>query len=136
VDRLSMAHSLEVRSAFLDTGVISFVSGLPGGLKIREGETKYLLKRVASRFFPRDMVYRPKEGFVMPVNGWLLRDLEGDVRDTLSPGRLAEHGLFNPAAVGRWVDEFYRGNAGHANKVLSLLAFQEWHGLYRPSLAA
>ena len=72
VDRLSMAHSLEVRTAFLDTAVVEYVASLPGSLKIRDGETKYLLKRAAERYFPTEMAFRPKEGFVMPVTDWLL----------------------------------------------------------------
>jgi asparagine synthase (glutamine-hydrolysing) len=135
VDRLSMAHSLEVRSAFLDTEFVTFASALPGEWKIRGGETKYLLKRAACRYFPWEMVFRPKEGFVMPINGWLLRNLEDYVRQTLSPASLAAHRLFAPGTVGRLVKEFYAGRTEHAKKILSLLAFQEWHALYQPSLA-
>nr|MBA3805781.1 asparagine synthase (glutamine-hydrolyzing) [Acidobacteriota bacterium] len=62
VDRLSMAHSLEVRTAFLDTDVVTFVAGLPGHLKINNGVTKYLLKKAALRYFPEEMVFRKKEG--------------------------------------------------------------------------
>ena len=134
VDRLSMAHSLEVRSAFLDTEVVSFAARLPGAWKIRNGETKYLLKRVAERFFPREMVYRPKEGFVLPVNGWLTQKLEDYVRQTLSPSQLAKHGLFNAGQVQRLVQEFYAGKTVHANRLLSLLAVQEWFALYKPAV--
>jgi len=65
VDRLSMAHSLEVRSAYLDTDFVRFIASLPGHLKIRNGETKALLKRAALRYFPSEMVHRPKEGFLI-----------------------------------------------------------------------
>jgi asparagine synthase (glutamine-hydrolysing) len=136
VDRLSMAHALEIRSAFLDTDVVTLVSRLSGRWKIRDGQTKYLLKRAALRYFPEEMVCRPKEGFVMPINAWLMRDLEQYVRQTLDPRGLARHGLFNLAQVQRWLDEFYGGRTEHANKILSLLAFQEWHDLYRPEIAA
>ncbi len=134
VDRLSMAHSLEVRTAFLDTDVVKFVAALPGRLKIKGGETKYLLKLAARRYLPDEMVYRPKEGFVMPVNGWLVRRLQAYVRETLGPSQLAQHGLFNTEVVTQWIEEFYAGREQHANKILSLLAFQEWYQLYRPSL--
>jgi asparagine synthase (glutamine-hydrolysing) len=139
VDRLSMAHSLEVRAPFLDTEVVTFVAGLDGAWKIRHGETKYLLKRAAARYFPEAMVDRPKEGFVMPVADWLHRDYESYVRDTLSRERLRAHGLFDGARVRAVVDGFYRGGGGYreANKVLSLLVFQEWYELYmRPAPAA
>ncbi len=132
VDRLSMAHSLEVRSAYLDTEVVEFVASLHGSLKIRDGKTKYLLKQAAARYFPEEMVWRPKEGFVMPVTDWLLRDLEEYVRTTLGPERLGAHGLFDAAAVGALVDGFYReaGDYRYGNKILALVVFQEWFDLY------
>jgi asparagine synthase (glutamine-hydrolysing) len=132
VDRLSMAHSLEVRSAYLDTAVVEYVASLPGSIKIRDGETKYLLKRAAERYFPSEMAFRPKEGFVMPVTEWLLRDLEPYVRDTLSDASLKRSGVFDSAAVGRLVDGFYRdrGDYRYGNKILSIVVFQEWFDLY------
>lgn len=132
VDRLSMAHSLEVRTAFLDTDLVSFVASLPGCLKIKNGETKYLLKQAARRYFPDDMVFRKKEGFLMPITQWLLGDLEGYVRDTLSPQRLGKHGLFRADYVQGLVDGLYRNKSDYqaVNKVYSLLVFQEWYDLY------
>jgi asparagine synthase (glutamine-hydrolysing) len=132
VDRLSMAHSLEVRSAFLDTDVVTFVAGLPGRLKIRDGQTKWLLKQAARRYFPAEMVDRPKEGFVMPVARWLGRDLEWYVRETLGPERLRKHGLFDVDRVQDLVDGLYREERDHTyvNRVLSLIVFQEWYELY------
>ncbi len=132
VDRLSMAHSLEVRTAFLDTDVVELVAGISGWRKIAGGETKRLLKLAASRYFPSEMVHRPKEGFVMPVTDWLLKGLEDYVRDTLSPSRLQRHGLFDATAVTALVDRLYREGGDHTavNKVLVLLTFQEWYDLY------
>ncbi|MGE3401290.1 MAG: asparagine synthase (glutamine-hydrolyzing) [Vicinamibacterales bacterium] len=135
VDRLSMAHSLEVRSAFLDTAVVEFVASLPGSLKIAGGVTKYLLKRAAERYFPAAMIHRPKEGFLMPVTQWVQGPLEAWVRETLAPRRLAMHGLFDPAGVQALVTRIYEPDADYrdVNKVLALLAFQEWYELYRPA---
>ncbi len=132
VDRLSMAHSLEVRTAFLDTDVVTFVAGLPGKLKIRDGESKYILKKAALRYFPQEMVFRRKEGFLMPIGEWLGRDLEGYVRQTLSRERLRKHEIFDEDRVQTLVDAFYQGHSGprYANQVLSLIVFQEWYELY------
>ena len=132
VDRLSMAHSLEVRSAFLDTEVVEYVAGLPGTLKIRDGHTKYLLKQAALRYFPEEMVHRPKEGFLMPVTEWMRGPLEGWVRETLAPERLRVHGLFDPVGVTALVDRIYHPAAHYTdvNKVLVLLVFQEWYEMY------
>lgn len=132
VDRLSMAHSLEVRSAYLDTDVVEFVARLDGQRKIAGGDTKHPLKQAALRFFPPEMVNRPKEGFIMPVTEWLLSGLESYVRDTLSSTRLARHGLFDAAAVQQLVEDLYVRGGDHTdvNKVFVLLIFQEWYDLY------
>jgi asparagine synthase (glutamine-hydrolysing) len=132
VDRLSMAHSLEVRSAFLDTDVVEYVASLPGSLKIHNGETKYLLKRAAARYFPSEMIHRPKEGFLMPVTEWILGDLQRWVRDTLSPERLELHGMFDSQRVHGLIDRLYQPGADYAlvNKVLVLVVFQEWYEMY------
>jgi asparagine synthase (glutamine-hydrolysing) len=132
VDRLSMAHSLELRTAYLDTEFVTFIGTIPGHLKIKNGDTKHLLKRAALRYFPEEMVYRPKEGFLMPIAQWMTRDLEGYVRDTLHPCRLARHGVFRAEEVNRLVDQLYRPGSDymHANRVFALIVFQEWYDLY------
>ncbi|MBI4532725.1 MAG: asparagine synthase (glutamine-hydrolyzing) [Candidatus Melainabacteria bacterium] len=132
VDRLSMAHSLEVRSAYLNTDLVRFVASLPGQLKIKDGETKYILKKAALKYFPRDMVFRRKEGFLMPITEWIASDLEGYVRETLSAERLSKHGIFQVATVQSLVDRLYSSQSDHTdvNKVLSLIIFQEWYELY------
>jgi asparagine synthase (glutamine-hydrolysing) len=132
VDRLSMAHSLEVRSAFLDTEVVEFVASLPGSLKIRNGETKYILKRAAARYFPEEMIHRPKEGFLMPVAQWVLAGLKPWVRETLSADRLAVHGLFDAARVHALVHRLDEPGADYrtVNRVLALVIFQEWYEMY------
>ena len=132
VDRLSMAHALEVRSPFLDTDLVEFVASLPGRLKICNGETKHLLKKAALRYFPEEMVRRPKEGFLMPITGWVLGHLQPWVRETLSPERLRLHGLFDSAEVKRLVDRLREPGADYldVNRVLVLAIFQEWYELY------
>lgn len=132
VDRLSMAHSLELRSGYLDTALVEFVARVPGEMKMAGGETKRLLKLAALRYFPREMVYRPKEGFLMPVTTWLAGDLREYVHATLSDERLASHGFFRPEAVRTIVDRAYAEPWDYLlmNKVFSLLVFQEWHDLY------
>jgi asparagine synthase (glutamine-hydrolysing) len=132
VDRLSMAHSLEVRSAYLDTDVVEFIASLPGSVKIKNGETKYLLKQAALRYLPEEMVRRKKEGFIMPITDWLLRDLQEFVRETLSPNRLAAHGFFDSTKIRDIVDRIYKTQAHYTevNKVYSLIVFQEWFELY------
>ena len=132
VDRLSMAHSLEVRSAFLDTDVVEFVASLPGSMKIGDGLTKRLLKLAALRRFPEEMVHRPKEGFLMPITEWMRRDLRPWVRETLHPSRLGRHGVFAPDAVEALVAALDRPDCDYraVNKVLVLVIFQHWYEMY------
>lgn len=130
VDRLSMAHSLEVRTAYLDPDFIRLAASIPGRLKIKDHEVKYILKRAALKYLPREIAFRKKEGFVMPINDWLLRSLGEYVREVLSPVELTRHGLFDAGPVQALVDRFYAGDRSLANKVFSLLAFQVWYDIY------
>ena len=74
VDRLSMVNSVEPRSPFLDQDLWEYVMALPDHYKVREGETKILLKKVASKYLPHNLVFRRKEGFVFPLYQYLVRD--------------------------------------------------------------
>jgi len=130
VDRLSMAHSLEVRTAFLDHEFISLAFSIPGALKIKAGEVKHILKKAALKYLPHELVYRKKEGFVLPINLWLLEHMESYVKDLLGSRRLALHGMFDAAYVQELLAEFYGGKKERANRVLSLLAFQVWYEGY------
>jgi asparagine synthase (glutamine-hydrolysing) len=132
VDRLSMAHSLEVRSPYLDPEFVDFVCTIPGHLKINNGVTKYILKKAALKYLPEEVVFRSKEGFLMPVTQWVHNDLQEYVRATLSPANLSKHGIFDAAAVGRLVDDLYEKPTDYrqVNKALALVVFQVWYDIY------
>jgi len=132
VDRLSMAHSLEIRAPYLDYEFVELAAQIPGMLKIKNGETKYILKRLALRYLPEEIVYRKKEGFLLPISFWLRYKLEDYVRTTLCRSRLEKHGFFNADYVQKLVDDFYLGeeNWQLANKIFTLLVFQIWYELY------
>ena len=80
-----MAHGLEIRSPFLDCRLVDYVNSLPGSYKIRNGETKYLLKQAAKGLLPDDIIFQKKEGFIPPIHDWLRTELKEFVTDTLSP---------------------------------------------------
>ncbi len=133
LDRLSMVHSLELRTAYLDTDFVEFVAGLPGNLKIRDGVTKYILKQAALRFFPPEMVHREKDSRFMPLTGWVLKDLEPYVRATLDASRLRKHHLFDVDYVTGVIDRLYHHEDRDyrlVNKMLTLLVFQQWYEMY------
>jgi asparagine synthase (glutamine-hydrolysing) len=126
VDRLSMAHSVEVRPPFLDHRLVEFAAGLPGTVKIKGGRVKHILKEAMRGLLPADLLDRPKEGFVMPINEWLLDRWRGFVESTLSPAQLSRHGLLAPEPVGRMLADHYANRAQHGNRVWNLLMFQLW----------
>jgi len=126
VDRLSMAHSLETRTAYLDREFVELAASLPGRLKIRDGENKYILKRAARPYLPSDLIDRPKEGFVMPVNRWLMGDLGEFTGRVLHPERVHVAAMMRPEVVGSLVARFQRGDTSLANRVLSLIALHVW----------
>ncbi|HIB66382.1 MAG TPA: asparagine synthase (glutamine-hydrolyzing) [Phycisphaerales bacterium] len=129
-DRLSMAHSLEIRTAFLDTQVMEFVARIPERFKIRDRDVKVALKTAARPYLPASAIDRPKEGFVLPVNQWLQGWLFSYAKEALSPSELKRHDLFSAKEVTSLLNRFEGGDAGLANKILSLLSFQIWYDIY------
>ncbi|MBI4552693.1 MAG: asparagine synthase (glutamine-hydrolyzing) [Candidatus Latescibacteria bacterium] len=126
-DRTTMAHALELRSPFLDHRVVEFASRLPFRLKVRRGETKYLLKRTMASMLPRQIVYRKKKGFNTPISIWFRGPLKDLLIETLSPQALSQHDVFNPQAVARLIAEHLEGTRDHGLRLWGLLCFQLWH---------
>lgn len=126
VDRMSMAHSLEVRVPLLATPVVEAAFALPDREKLRHLATKPLLKRVAARYVPRECVYRPKEGFSIPMKHWLSGELRPRLEDLLSAERLRREGRFRVDAVERLKREHFEGRENHAHLLWALLVYQDW----------
>jgi asparagine synthase (glutamine-hydrolysing) len=130
VDFLSMAHSVEVRSPFLDYRLVELAATIPGRLKIRNGNVKDILKRSVEPLIPEGITKRPKEGFVLPIFDWMVDKLKDYSTDVLSEARIARHGLFNGDAVRRLIGAYYAGNRSNAVKVWNLMMFQVWWETY------
>jgi asparagine synthase (glutamine-hydrolysing) len=99
-------------------------------MKIRRGRVKSILKDAVADLLPAGVVDRPKEGFVMPINEWLLEQLKGFVLDTLSPPHLARHGLLDPAALAALLARYYAGERRLASRIWNLVSFQMWWQRY------
>lgn len=126
-DVLAMAHSLEIRTPYLDHRLVDFVFSIPSSLKIRKGETKWLLKQVAARYLPRELVERPKEGFVEPSVYWIQRELRDYCRAQFGSPRFNALGLLDTGYARAVVDGFYDAPTfAVAKKVWSLLMFALW----------
>lgn len=130
VDRLSMAHSVEVRPPFLDHRLVEFAATLPGSMKIKDGQTKHILKQALKDLLPPELLNRPKEGFIMPINTWLLGKLWPYVQAVLAPSRLKRHGLFDPGALATLLGQHSSGSHDRGSQIWNLLAFQLWWERY------
>lgn len=133
VDRATMTHSLEARVPYLDHRFVEFCARLAPGQKIRERDHKHVLKRVAERYLPPDIVRRGKQGFVMPLSEWLAGRLAHEVDDHLGPHGLERRGLFAPGALTALVGEHRAGRRNHAGRLWALLILERWFRRYAPS---
>ena len=123
VDRMSMAHGLEVRTPFLDHPFVEWSATLPSSLKLRGPTGKLILKQAIRARLPEYIVDRPKQGFSLPVTRWLRGPLHDRLRSTLSGGPLADSGLFDLNFVRRAIEEHRSGRADHGACLWSLLNF-------------
>ncbi len=109
VDRMSMAHSLEVRPPFLDHEIVEFAASIPEHFKIRGRVQKYLLKRLMRGKLPSEVLTREKTGFDIPAHDWLRRELKPLLLDTLIGAKLRQSGLFRPGALERQIEDHLAG---------------------------
>jgi asparagine synthase (glutamine-hydrolysing) len=127
VDIASMANSLEARSPFLDHKLIEFAATLPEHIKQKGSETKTLLKKIAARLVPREVVYRQKMGFAVPLRYWLGNEMHDFTRDTLLSERATSRGLFNTSVVERLLEEQRDDVADNSWKIWTLLMLELWY---------
>jgi len=125
-DRMSMAISLEARVPLLDKELVEMAFCVPDKFKAAGGNTKILLKQIAAKYAPADCVFRPKEGFSMPVKNWLNTTLRPLLEESLNIKRIKLDGLFQPAAIERLKYEHLQGVANHSHILWSLIVFHKW----------
>jgi asparagine synthase (glutamine-hydrolysing) len=126
VDRASMAVSLEARVPLLDHRVFEFAWSLPLDYKIRDGEGKWVLRRLLGRHVPQDVWDRPKMGFGVPIDRWLRDDLREWAGDLLSPASLRDGGFFDADVVGGAWNDHSSGRAGRHHQLWPVLMFEAW----------
>ena len=127
VDRMSMAVSLEARSPFLDHRLIEWLATLPISLKLRGMTRKFLLRRLADRYFPKGMFNRPKQGFAIPLSVWFQDEL-GDwlIRRLSGNAKFSE--MFELSVVTALLDQHRRGRGDHSHRLWALLMLGEFLG--------
>ena len=138
VDRMSMAHSLEVRAPFLDHRLAELLNRTKFSAKLPGGRQKYILRRAVADYFPEDFLARRKQGFVVPLQRWFRGDLAGHLRSRLlAPGAASTQVIARPA-IERILSEHSRGQRAWDGALWALLIFEHWcsrFGLTADSLA-
>lgn len=129
-DRMTSAHALEARVPLIDHHVVELMATIPDNLKIARFNKKYLLKKVAERFIPKDVIYRKKAGFSIPLSKWLREDIKQYVSDLLSEKTLKQVGYFNTSFVTQLLNEHQTYKANHSEKLWALVNFVIWHQRY------
>ena len=127
VDIASMANSLEARSPFLDHNVIEFAASLPEKMKSSGVETKSFLKKLASRLVPKEVIYRRKMGFGVPIGKWFRGEMKAFVKEVLLSERSLERGVIKPEALRRYVTEHIEARQDHAFRLWALLMLELWY---------
>jgi asparagine synthase (glutamine-hydrolysing) len=126
-DKTSMAASMEVRVPLLDHELVEMAARIPARLKIKGLTRKYVLKKAAEKWLPRNIIYRKKAGFSAPLRSWLQKDLRGMVEDLLSESNIKQRGYFDYAEVRRLIDDNLAGREDNGLKIFQLLTLELWH---------
>ncbi|HEX3100805.1 MAG TPA: asparagine synthase (glutamine-hydrolyzing) [Pyrinomonadaceae bacterium] len=126
VDIATMANSLEARSPFLDHNLIEFAASLPEQMKMSRFETKSLLKKVTARLVPREVVYRKKMGFGVPVGKWFRGEMKDFVRGVLLSEKSLKRGVVRPEMIEKYVEEHTTGQRDHSFQMWTLLMLELW----------
>ena len=125
-DRASMAASVEVRVPFIDKLVITKAMEIPGNLKIKNGISKYILKRTAENFLPKKIIYRPKASFGAPIRSWISNDLKEMVDELLTEDIVNKRGFVNYAFVQKLINDDRNGIEDNAYQIYQLLTLELW----------
>ncbi len=126
VDRATMAVALESRAPLLDHRVVEFACQLPFDLKVRDGQSKWLLRQVLYRHVPRHLIERPKMGFEVPIGLWLRGDLRDWAEDLLAPERLTREGYFDTNLIRQKWDQHQKASHNWGRQLWAVLMFQDW----------
>ena len=127
VDRATMSLSIEGREPLLDHRIAEFMAQVPFDLKYKNGDSKYLLKKVLERYIPKEMIDRPKQGFGIPVFEWFNSELKSLFKTYLDKSELKKHNLLNEEYIR---EEYNRLSSKNVNRLWFVLVFQMWYKKY------
>src|SRR6184192_281504 len=126
-DKLSMAHSLEVRVPYLDRTIVEYVQRLGAGFKVRNGSRKWLHRRVCEHYLPSHLLKRKKRGFaVNVVDDWFRSSLDGEISEVLLDESSLMFGLLDPKPVRRLLENHQSGRQDNHKLLFSLVMMEQW----------
>lgn len=125
-DRMSMAHSLELRVPFCDHELVDFSLSLPPKLKMQGNTLKFLLKKAMKGILPEQLLHARKQGFMVPLASWLAKDLQKYSRNILEPEKINRQGIFRGETIRKLVTQQAQGEYHLTHLVWALLMFQVW----------
>jgi len=129
-DRMSMAHALETRVPFLDHKLVEFFVTIPAHLKLKGLNKKYLLKKTSERLLPKEVIYRKKMGFSVPLVIWFRNELKDYINDILSGKRIKKLGYFNYLFILKTLNIHLNKKANYDEKLWALVNFIKWYDKY------
>jgi len=130
VDRMSMAHGLEVRVPFLDRELVEFSARIPFEYKIRGLTSKYILKKAFASYLPKITLKQRKQGFTIPISSWLRTELGDLASKILFSSSLEKRGLFDKKRLKWMLEEHKNGKQEFGHRIWSLIVFEVWARLY------
>jgi asparagine synthase (glutamine-hydrolysing) len=129
VDKMSMAHSLEVRVPFLDHRFVELAASIPSRHKLPGFTTKSIFKKAMKDRLPPGIAYRKKQGYSFPIKNWLRGDLRGYMRDRLHSSSIISENLV-AGEVDRLMEEHIAMTHNHSHILWALICLSIWHDLF------
>lgn len=126
VDRASMFHSLETRVPYLDHRIVEFALNLSPSLKYRGGVHKYIIKEILYQYVPKELLQRPKQGFAIPLENWLHKELKYLIDEYLDEKVITRFGLVDAAEVKKLITDFNNGRSYLYNRLWLLIVLHKW----------
>lgn len=129
-DRMAMANSLEVRSPFLDYRMVEFAFRIPGYLKLEGGETKAIYKKAVEPLLGKELTYRKKQMFTLPIGEWLKQELVEYCQSMLLGGRLGSRCIVNEKMISHMIASHVDGTANYTRQLRALISLEIWFRLF------
>ncbi len=126
-DRMSMAPSLELRVPFLDHRLMEFSGTIPSKYRLKNGVTKYIIKKAMEDYLPSNIIYRKKMGFPTPLALLFKGKLKSYAKHILDSNRFHQRGYFKPNRIKKLLTEHFNEDADHHKLLWQLIVLEEWH---------